>query len=183
MKKKEATGAIGYMLLFGMAIIMVILTMYMMQVSKLMTHQHDIDDALADATLASLVADDIYYFETCESTGTPVVRFRNISEAHNNYVASMNAAISNTDTFYYNVVYDKLILYEVEGSSVKITTFTGNGGVKTTSYGTLGVVENPAGARVEKTSAYAKVSFDIKSILNGTFINKSRDIYCTLEVN
>lgn len=182
-KKKKATGSIGYCLLFGLAIIMVIVTMYMMQASKLMTHQHDIDDALADSALASLVADDVYYFESYESTGTPVIRFRNNEEAHNNFVSCMNAAVSNTQGFYYNFAYVSFIEYEVEGNRVTITTYSGNGGIRSISSGTLGVVRTPSGKIVQDTSAYAKVQFDIKSILDGSYITKYRDIYCTLEIN
>lgn len=182
-KKKEATGAIGYCLLFGMAIIMVITTMYLMQASKLMTHQHEVDDALADSALASLVADDVYYFETYERTGTPVLRFWDKEEAHNNFVACMNAAVSNTNGFYYNFTYVSFIEYEVEGNTVTITTYSGNGGVRTISTGTKGVIKTPQGKVVTETSAYAKVQFDIKSILDGSFITKYRDIYCTLEIN
>lgn len=181
--KRPASGSIGYCLLFGMAIILVIVTMYLMQASKLMTHQHDIDDALADSVLGALVADDIYYFETYESTGTPVVRFRNRDEAHNNFVSCMNAAVSNTQGFYYNFAYVSFIEYEVEGNQVKITTYSGNGGVKSSSTGLLGNVKTPGGATVVETSAYAKVKFDIKSILDGSYITKYRDLYCTLEVN
>ena len=183
MTKREATGSIGYCLLFGMAIIIVMLSMYLMQVSKLMTHQHDIDDALADSVLGSLVADDVYYFETYEMTGTPVVRFRNRDEAHRNFVECMNAAVGNTQGFYYNFTYVSFIEYEVEGNRVTITTYSGNGGVKSTSYGTLGNVRTPNGKVVSETSAYAKVQFDIMSILDGSFITKYRDLYCTLEVN
>lgn len=182
-KKHEATGSIGYCLLFGLAIIMVIVTMYMMQTSKLMTHQHDIDDALADSALASLVADDVYYFETYERSGTPVIRFRDREEAHNNFVSCMNAAVSNTTDFYYNFTYVSFIEYEVEGNVVTITTYSGNGGVRTISSGTKGVVKTPEGTVVKDTSAYAKVQFDIKSILDGSYITKYRDIYCTLEIN
>lgn len=182
-KRKDATGSIGYCLLFGLAIIMVIVTMYMMQTSKLMTHQHDIDDALADSTLASLVADDVYYFETYERTGTPVIRFRNREEAYNNFVSCMNAAVSNTQGFYYNFTYVSFIEYEVEGNTVTITTYSGNGGVRSTSSGILGVIRTPAGKIVRETSAYAKVQFDIKSILDESYITKYRDIYCTLEIN
>ena len=64
MKKKEATGAVSYVMLFTMALLMVIITFYLLSVAKLMSIQHDVDDALADAVLASLVADDVYYFET-----------------------------------------------------------------------------------------------------------------------
>ncbi len=183
LQKRVANASIGYCMLFGLAIIMVIVTMYMMQSAKLMTHQHDIDDALADSTLASLVADDIYYFETYERTGTPVIRFRNRDEAHNNYVSCMNAAISNTNGFYYNFTYVSFIEYEVEGNTVTITTYSGNGGVRSVSNGTKGVVKTPEGTVVRETSAYAKVQFAIKSILDGSYITKYRDIYCTLEIN
>ena len=75
MKKKEATGAVSYVMLFTMALLMVIITFYLLSVANLMSIQHDVDDALADAVLASLVADDVYYFETYEglgSSGDPV---------------------------------------------------------------------------------------------------------------
>lgn len=73
--KRKATGSAGYIVMFTTVLILAIVTVYMAQVAKLMTHQHHIDDSLADSVLASLVADDIYYFETLEMTGTPVVRF------------------------------------------------------------------------------------------------------------
>lgn len=47
-KKKEATGAVGYCILFGLALILVITTMYIAMASKLMSEQHTIDDALSD---------------------------------------------------------------------------------------------------------------------------------------
>ena len=77
--KRKATGSAGYIVMFTTVLILAIVTVYMAQVAKLMTHQHHIDDSLADSVLASLVADDIYYFETLEMTGTPVVRFRSIT--------------------------------------------------------------------------------------------------------
>lgn len=183
LKKERASGAIGYCMLFGIAIIMVIVTMFIAMSAKLMSEQHTIDDALADSVLASLVADDIYYFETYERTGTPVVRFRNANEAHNNFVSAMNAAIGNSSGFFYNFEYVSFIEYEVEGNTVRVTTYSGNGGVKSTSSGTKGNVKTPAGEVVKETSAYAKVRFDIKSILDGSYIKKTRDLYCTLEIN
>ena len=68
----------GYVFMFMTVMILVVLTLYLASVAKLMTHQHHVDDSLADSVLASLVADDVYYFETFESTGTPVVRFKDI---------------------------------------------------------------------------------------------------------
>ena len=181
-KKKEATGAIGYMLLFGMAIIMVITTMYLLQMAKLITHQHDIGDALVDSVLASLVADEEYYFSTAEMSGTPVVRFKNRDDSFSIYKECMVAAVSNTDGFYYNFKFDRFVLYEVEGSNVRVTTYSGTGS-RTTSTGRLGTVKTPDGTVVSKTSAYGKVKFDIKSILSGSYITKSREIYCAIEVN
>jgi len=180
--KKEATGSLGYMMILGMAIIMVITTLYMVQVAKLITHKYEVEDALTDSVLASLVADDEYYFSTYEMTGTPVVRFRDRNESFRIYKECMSAAVSNTEGFYYNFAFDEFILYEVEGQSVRITTYTGNGTVRTTS-GTIGSVVTPEGTVVKETSAYGRVKFDIKSILDGSYLKKTKDIYCTIEIN
>ena len=166
-----------------MALLMVVLTLYMAQVARLMTHQHHVDDSLADSVLASLVADDIYYFETLEMTGTPVVRFQNVDRSHRIFMDSMNEAVAETTGFYYNFSFDSYICYEVEGSQVKITTYTGPSGAKSVSYGRLGSVYSPKGERVRETSAYGRVRFDIKNIIDGSYITKTKDIYCTLEIN
>ena len=123
MKKKKATGAIGYVMLFTMAIIMVIITLFMLASSKLQTIQHDVDDALADSVLAALVADDIYYFETWEGTGTAVVRFRDLDESYRLYRDCMKDAIESKNDFYGNIRYPTFICYEVEDGEVTITTF------------------------------------------------------------
>ena len=183
LKKKEATGALGYVVMFTMALLMVILTLYMAEVAKLMTHQHHVDDSLADSVLASLVADDIYYFETYEMTGTPVIRFQDVDESHKLFVDCMTDAIGETSGFYYNFAFDSYICYEVEGSQVRITTYSGPSGSKIVSYGRLGSVKSPKGNVVKETSAYGRVKFDIKSIIDGSFITKTKDIYCTLEIN
>ena len=140
---------------------------------------------LVDETkdLLDIVADDIYYFETYESAGTPVIRFRNHDEAFGNYKSAMSSAISNTEGFFYNFTYVIFEEYEVEGSRVTVTTYSGDSGVKSTSTGSLGSVRTPEGNVVRETSCYAKVKFDLKSILDGSFITKTRDIYCTLEIN
>ena len=162
MKKKKATGAIGYVMLFTMAIIMVIITLFMLASSKLQTIQHDVDDALADSVLAALVADDIYYFETWEGTGTAVVRFRDLDESYRLYRDCMKDAIESKNDFYGNIRYPTFICYEVEDGEVTITTFNESG---------------------KETSAYGKVTFDLQSLIGGEPIGKSRDLYCTLEIN
>lgn len=182
-KKKEATEAAGYLVMFIVALLLVIITLYLAQVAKLMTHQHHIDDSLADSVLASLVADDVYYFETFEMTGTPVIRFQDVNDSHNIYRDCMADAIADTDRFYYNFAFDEYICYEVEGNRVKVTTYSGAAGTKSVRTLSVGSVTAPTGEIVRETSAYAKVRFDIKNIIDGSFITKSKDIYCTLEIN
>ena len=179
--KKRASSSIGYVFLFLIVMLLFIISMYMTQVAKLMTHQHHVDDALADSVLASLVADDVYYFETFETTGTPVVRLDDVDESYEIFKDCMMDAVSGTDGFYYNFSIDTFICYEVEGSTIRITTF-GNG-VRSVTTGRVGAVRAPTGEAVTKTSAYGKVRFDIKSILDGSYVTKTKDIYCALEIN
>ena len=179
--KKRASSSIGYVFLFLIVMLLFIISMYMTQVAKLMTHQHHVDDALADSVLASLVADDVYYFETFETTGTPVVRLDDVDESYEIFKDCMMDAVSGTDGFYYNFSIDTFICYEVEGSSIRITTF-GNG-VRSVTTGRVGAVRAPTGEAVTKTSAYGKVRFDIKSILDGSYVTKTKDIYCAWEIN
>lgn len=181
-KKKKASAAMGYTMLFTMALLMVILTFYMMAAAKLMTIRRDVDDALADSVLAALVADDVYYFETLEASGTPVVRYRNIPESYQIYRQSMRNDIEGEDAFYSNISYPAMIFYEVENGMVRITKYNSSGG-RSVSTGTLGYVKTPSGETVKETSAYGKVNFDLKSLIGGSPYHKSREIYCTLEVN
>ena len=181
--KKDGSSAIGYVLLFSVLMILSIMTLYMLQKAKLMTMQRDVDDALSDALLASLVADDVYYFETYEETGRAVIRFKNVDESYSNFKDIMNATMSNSGDFYQNVAFDELILYEVDEDYVTVTSFIGNEGLKYTGTYLIDLIETPEGDSVTKTSAYAKVSFDIKSMIDGSLVRKSRDLYCTFEFN
>ena len=91
--KKDATASVGYVFMFSLAFIIIVVFLFLMEEAKLMTHQHEIDDALMDSVLAALVADDIYYFETFESTGEPVIRFRDRQESFSVYKESMDATL------------------------------------------------------------------------------------------
>lgn len=182
-KKKEASGAIGYVVMFTVALLLVLLTLYLAQVAKLMTHQHHVDDSLADSVLASLVADDVYFFETSEMTGPPVIRFHDVDDSHRIFMDCMKDAISDTDGFYYNFAFDEFVCYEVEGTNVKITSYSGTAGTRSVRNGSLGSVSTSGGEVVRETSAYGRVKFDIKNIIDGSYITKSKDIYCTLEIN
>lgn len=116
-------------------------------------------------------------------TRTPVIRFRSVDEAYGLFVDCMNAVIAETTGFYYDFIFDSYICYEVEGSQVKITSYSGPGGNKSVSIGRVGNVSSPKGDIVRETSAYGRVRFDIKNIIDGSFIAKTKDIYCTLEIN
>ena len=181
-RRKVASSSIGYVFLFLIMMLLVIITMYMLQVAKLMTHQHHVDDSLTDSVLASLVADDVYYFETYETTGTPVIRFRNVDESYNIFTDCIRDAVATTQDYYYNFMIDVFICYEVEDGEVTITTFNVSGG-RSESHGALGDVKTPTGETVKETSAYGKVTFDLQSLIGGEPIGKSRDLYCTLEIN
>ena len=148
-----------------------------------MTHQQHVDDALADSVLASLVADDIYYFETYEMTGTPVVRFRDVDDSYEIFKECMDAAVGTTTDFYFNFAFDEFICYEVEGDEVKVTSFEGPAGLKSESTVRLGEVTTPNGGLVDETSAYGRVRFDIKNVIDGSFVTKTKDIYCTFKIN
>lgn len=183
LRKKEATGAMSYLFMFMTVMVVVIITLYLAQVSKLMTHQHHVDDSLADAVLASLVADDIYYFETYETLGTPIIRFKDKDESYSIFKDCMTNAVAETDGFYYNLKYDTFICYEVDGSHITITEYSSDAGYKHVTSGRVGTERAPTGELVTETSAYGRVRFDIKSIIKGTMVTKTKDIYCTLEIN
>ena len=70
----------------------------------------------------------------------------------------------------------------MEDGEVTITTFNESGG-RSESHGALGDVKTPTGETVKETSAYGKVTFDLQSLIGGEPIGKSRDLYCTLEIN
>lgn len=183
MKRKKATGAVGYVLLFALLLVLVILTMFLAESAKLMTYQHEVDDALTDAVLASLVADDPYYFETMERDGRPVVRFRDHEEAWQNYRDCMQDAMDRRSDFYRNFTLTRFTEYEVEGDRVTITQYAGNNGTRSTSCGRLGEVKTEDGETVRETSACARVDFLLLSVLDGSYLPKSRHSYCTLEIN
>ncbi len=182
MKKKKASGAIGYVMIFLMAIIMVMITLFMLASARFQTIQHDVDDALADSVLASLVADDVYYFKTYETKGAGTIRFKSTDASYRIYRDCMKASIENGNDLYSDIRYPVFICYEVEGSQVKVTSFNDSGG-KSVTYGSLGSVKTPTGKVVTETSAYGKVTFKLQSLAGGAPLEKGRDLYCTLEID
>ncbi len=183
MKKKcDAIGSIGYLIIFCITLLMLILSLYLINVAKLMSMQYDLDDALADATLSTLIIDDAYLYSTYED-GEAVIRFNDTDASYKDFIDAMDAAISNTTDFYEDVVYEQVIFYEVEGGWVTVTTYSGNAGVKSVVTQTLGEVSTPAGDQVSRTSVYAKVSFSINTMLGEASVRKTRDLYCSIKEN
>lgn len=93
-----------------------------------------------------------------------------------------NAKKQNNPAFFQNFSYDTYILYEVDPAQNKITvtSFSPNG-QKTVTTGQCGSVYTPDGKQVKETSAYAKVSFAVKTYFqNIPAEQKARTIYCTV---
>lgn len=181
-KEDGLSSSIWMSMLFCFSLILIIF-MYVFANKTLVTHQHEMDDALSDAVLASLVADDEYYFISSEQTGTPVIKFRDTDDSFNIYVECMNYAKSAKNVFYKNFAFEEFIEYEVEGDDVTIISYSGNSGNKFIQHGAVGVVKTPSGTVVTETSAFAKVSFDVQNILTKSPVKKTRTMYCTLKVN
>ena len=110
-----------------------------------------------------------------------MIRFKNREVSCGIYRDCMEDAMSAND-FYENISYTEFILYEVEGSRVTVTTYK-DPGTRSMEEKPLGSVSTPTGEVVTKTSAYARVDFDLKSLITTGSIRKSRDIYCTLKIN
>jgi len=94
-----------------------------------------------------------------------------------------NAKKQNNPAFFQNFSYDTYILYEVDPAQNKITvtSFSPNG-QKTVTTGQCGSVYTPDGKQVKETSAYAKVSFAVKTYFqNIPAEQKARTIYCTID--
>ena len=71
----------------------------------------------------------------------------------------------------------------MDGSHITITEYSGDEGYKHETSGRVGTERSPTGELVTETSAYGRVRFDIKSIINGTMVTKTKNIFCTLEIN
>lgn len=94
-----------------------------------------------------------------------------------------NAKKQNNPAFFQNFSYDTYILYEVDPTQNKITvtSFSPNG-QKAVTTGQCGSVYTPDGKQVKETSAYAKVSFTVKTYFqNIPAEQKARTIYCTVD--
>ena len=190
-KKDDANGSIAMIFVLIGAFMFVLVAYASLTIAMLISHQHDVDDALADAVLASCIADREYYFYTREGANgedTAVVRFLDMNACANNFTSCLYADIhSSCADFFENMKIEELTFYEVEGSTVKVTTFAaGEGGAfpSNTWSGAYGAVTASTGAVVERTSVYAKISFDVQAyFMFDIRQNVSRELYSTIKVD
>ena len=179
--KKEASSSIGYLFLFALLLLGGIIGIYVLVKSRAMTNQREVDDTLTSAVLGSLIMDDEYFFYTKE-LGTPTFVFEDTTESFKIYKDIIEKAREEHEDFYKNVSYDTFVTYSVEGDKVTVTEFSEDGSHKT-RIENLGEAKTPKGEVVEKTSAYGKISFDVRGIGDENTNRVSRDVFCTMEEN
>lgn len=117
-------------------------------------------------------------------TDQVAVYYKSVDDSFSLYKSCFDKARKQNDpAFFRNFSYDTFILYEVDPKQDKITvtSFSPNG-QKTVTTGQCGSVVTPDGKQVKETSAYAKVSFAIKTYFqNIPAEQKARTIYCTID--
>lgn len=181
-RKKKGSSSIGYVFLFTIATVILVIGLFLLTKGKLMTEQHYIDDALTDSVLASLVIDDDSLVSLGSDIDYPNVRLKSTDNSFSLFKECLRTDLNNCDDFYHNLRFDSFITYEVSDNSVTITSYSGNTGLKSVSTGKLGEVKSPTGKIVERTSAYGKVRFDILNSWNGQYYEKTRDCYCDIQL-
>lgn len=164
--------------------VLTLITYSLLTVGMLMTHQHEVDDVLVDAVLASAIANEEYYFKTREEGGTVesgVVKFLDVDYCHDQFIDCINTELNyEYDKFFSDLVLENVTFYEVEGMTVKATSFNSLG-EKSVSYGTFGSMRAPTGAVIERTSVYGKISFTVHAYFCIDISHRvSRDLYSTI---
>jgi hypothetical protein len=195
MKKKENGNApVMFIFVFFMIFLLFGVAATMMTYAQVMTHQHEIDDDLCDSVLSSMVVDLDRYNNEQKAYGVQAptntaddqvaVFYKSVDNSFSLYKSCFdNAKRQNDPAFFQNFSYDTYILYEVDPKQNKITvtSFSPNG-QKTVTTGTCGSIQTPDGKKVTETSAYAKVSFAVKTYFrNIPAAQKARKIYCTID--
>lgn len=191
-KKDSGIGSVGYALIIAAFMIILLVVILMFSRARLVTHQHDIDDALADSVLGSLVAKDEGYAGK-KLGGESSIRFKDVQVSYDGYVQAMKTAIANTSGMYFKdedrtpgVIFDTYVAYDVDKSSGKVDVYTFDGEACTRPVHETKDLEGlrtPGNGVVKETSAYAKVSFYIYNDFGKYYVEKSRDVYCKLEDN
>lgn len=188
---KSQSGNVAVPMIFVMFLVFTffVLMPVMLTYARVMTHQHEIDDDLADSTLACMIVDTTRYnADTASAIDSGVMQvpvyYKSVDDSYQIFKQTFEADRKNGDpSFYQNFTYDTLILYEVDPlfNKTTITTFD-QSGTKSTEVRPCDQVTTPDGKKVTETSAYAHVSFDILTYFaNYPAQHKARKIYCTID--
>ena len=188
--KESANGSMTMIFVIIGAFIFIITAYVCLTRAMLMSHQHDVDDALADSVLAACVGDREHYFQTRESDDEDVsaeIRFLDMNACANNFTSCLYSDVHNSGAeFFKNLKIEELTFYEVAGDDITVTSFSaGEGGAfsSNTWHGTKGNVSTSAGATVERTSVYARISFDVQAYFVFDITkNVSRELYSTIKI-
>jgi Flp pilus assembly protein TadG len=184
---KSQSGNVAVPMIFVMFLVFTffVLMPVMLTYARVMTHQHEIDDDLADSTLACMIVNVQQYNEdrTLHSGKVPIY-YASTDNSYQIYKKTFDMARKNGDpSFYQNFTYDTLILYEVDpiAHTTTVTTFDEHGNKNVETHPS-DQVATPDGKTVTETSAYAHVSFDILTYFaNFPAEHKARKIYCTID--
>lgn len=165
-------ASLSIMLCFMGMIIIAILVCALLSVAMIMSQQHDVDDALADSTLAACLVDDWTYAQGREDEN-----FSEFSDGRNNVTLKFrdpdyslklfkkcfeDEVNYENSRFFDDLKIEQFILYEVSGDGTTVTTYKYNGASMdfcgTENYPNI---KTPDGETVKRTSVYAKVSFTV----------------------
>ena len=132
LRKEKGNIPIGVLFISITFMLMFSVAFTVLSIARLMTHQHEIDDALADASLASLVLDPNMYknddvvitvgsFDGIEEDNSGNIRdvkavsLQNVDGSYEKFKTSINEAIMHSDAgFYRDFTYVDTIFYEVK---------------------------------------------------------------------
>lgn len=188
--KEDAHASMTMIFVMIFLFIFVVVIYALLTVAMLMTHQHEIDDALADSVLACSIVDEEEYFGVKEDEArvltTLPVKFKDVDYCHNVFNDCLQAEINAGYTgFYDDLKVDDLIFYEVDpgANSVKITRYD-SANNKTVTTGVLGTARAATGEVIQRTSVYAKVSFNVHAFFVFDISQRvTRDLYSTIKVD
>lgn len=160
-------------------------------ISMLMSHQHEMDDILADSVLAACIGDKEYYFDTRENASGGVIRFGvggDIKQCQDAFASCLNAEVSEGyNKFFNNLKVEDLIFYEVDGDTITIISYdqlADGSFVGNEAFGTVGAIKTPGKDLVKRTSVYARISFDVHAYFMFDITqNVSRELYSTIKID
>lgn len=165
-------ASLSIMLCFMGTIIITILVSALLSVAMIMSQQHDVDDALADSTLAACLVDDWSYAQGREDESfsefgdgrnNVTLKFRDPDYSLKLFKKCFEDEVNYENSrFFEDLKIEQFILYEVSGDGTTVRTYKYNGvSMENCGTGSYPNVKTPDGEVVKRTSVYSKVSFTV----------------------